>query len=266
MFSDPNKDIVKDPLGGELSTVQYLGEVVDVNDPMKEGRCRVRVFTIFDDIAVEDIPWAVPIQKPTFFGQDGKAGSVSIPKKNSIVGVTFNNGDLYSPEFKQIQEIGDDIKEELRKDGEYEGAHFVLFDGDEELKVWFTVKKGLTIQLKNSRINIDQQAKITLEHEDSLSIIEMEGPVIRIISDSQVNVTSNAIRATADTIWLDGDSTRVGHSPITGPAVLGDRLFAVLKALAGLIDAKMPATPGAAQQIVEAAKVLCLSETVIVGK
>jgi hypothetical protein len=263
---NPNSDIFKDPLGGESSTVQYLGEVVDINDPLKEGRCRIKVFTVFDALDPIDIPWAVPIHKPAFFGQDGKAGSISIPKKGSIVGVRFNNGDIYSPEYKQVQEIGDDIKEELRKDGEYEGAHFVLFDGDEELKVWFTVKKGLTLQLKNSRINIDQNSKITLEHEDSLSIIEMDGPVIRIVSDSQINITSNSVRATADQIWLDGDSTRVGHSPLTGPAVLGDRLFAMLKVLAGMIDAKMPSTPGAAQQVVEAAKVLCLSETVIVGK
>lgn len=266
MIVNPEYDIIKDPLGGDLLGVQYLGEVVDVADPLKEGRCRVRVFTVFDDLESQDIPWAIPIHKPTFFGQDGKAGSVSIPKLGSIVGVRFNNGDLYSPEYKQIQEIGDDIKEELRKEGEYEGSHFVLFDGDEELKVWFTVKKGLTIQLKNSRINIDQNSKITLEHEDSLSIIEMEGATIRIVSDSQVNITSNSVRATADQIWLDGDSTRVGHSPLTGPAVLGDRLFAMLKVLAGMIDAKFPSTPGAAQQVVEAAKVLCLSETVIVGK
>lgn len=262
----PDKDIIKDPTGGEFSAVEYLGEVVDVADPLKEGRCRVRVFTVFDDLEAADIPWANPQGKAVFFGQDGKAGSVSIPKKGTIVKVTFNNGDIYSPEYTQIQEIGDDIKAELRKEGEYEGAHFVLFDGDEELKVWFTIKKGLTLQLKNSRINIDQNRKITIEHEDSLSIVELEGPVIRIVADSQVNITSNAVRATADSIWLDGDSTRVGHSPITGPAVLGDRLFAVLKVLAGMIDAKMPSTPGAAQQAVEAAKVLCLSETVIVGK
>ncbi len=266
MITNPDHDIFKDPLGGELSTVQYLGEVVDINDPLKEGRCRIKVFTIFDDLATEDIPWSIPIHKPSFFGQDGKAGAVSIPKLGSIVGVRFNNGDLYSPEYKQVQEIGDDIKEELRKDGEYAGSHFMLFDGDEELKVWFTVKKGLTIQLKNSRVNIDQNSKITLEHEDSLSIIEMEGATIRIVSDSQVNLTSNSIRATADRIWLDGDSTRLGHSPLTGPAVLGNRLFAMLKVLAGMIDAKMPSTPGAAQQVVEAAKTLCLSETVIVGK
>jgi len=266
MITNPEHDITKDPTGGELKTVQYLGEIVDVNDPMKEGRCRVRVFTLFDDLEIEDIPWAVPIHKPTFFGQDGKAGSISIPKKGSIVGVNFNNGDLYSPEYKQIQEIGDDIKDELRKTGEYEGAHFVLFDGDEELKVWFTVKKGLTLQLKNSRINIDQNSKITLEHEDSLSMIELEGSTIRIVSDSQVNITSNSVRATADQIWLDGDSTRIGHSAITGHAVLGDRLFSVLKALAGVIDSKFPASPGAAQAIIDAGKTLSLSQNVIIGK
>jgi len=36
----------------------YLGEIVDINDPRKEGRARIKVFGLFDSIETEDIPWA----------------------------------------------------------------------------------------------------------------------------------------------------------------------------------------------------------------
>ena len=116
----PNQDIEKDPTGSDNLTTKFLGEVIDVTDPLREGRCKIKVFSIFDTLPVEDIPWATQSQKPAFFGQDAKAGSISIPKKGAIVNVRFNNGDLYSPEYEQVQEIGDDIKEELKKSTDYE--------------------------------------------------------------------------------------------------------------------------------------------------
>ena len=42
------------------SNKSYLGVIVDVIDPLKQGRAKVKVFGIFDDLPVEDIPWAEP--------------------------------------------------------------------------------------------------------------------------------------------------------------------------------------------------------------
>ncbi len=263
----PNHDIDKDPTGSDNLTTKFLGEVVDVTDPLREGRCKVRVFSIFDTLPTEDIPWAIQSQKPAFFGQDAKAGSISIPKKGAIVNVRFNNGDLYSPEYEQVQEIGDDIKEELKKSTayEYEGAHYILFDGDEQIKFWFNKGRGLTLEMKDSYLNIDQNSKIELYHKDGLSSVELDGNVITVMSQSQVNVISNSIKTSAQSVHIDGKTTRVGSSKIVESAVMGDTLYAALYGLAAMIDAKMPSTPSAAQQYIANMRDDMLSETVSIG-
>jgi hypothetical protein len=263
----PDYDTHKDQTGVERLTAKYLGEVVDVNDPLREGRCKVRVFSMFDTLDVDDIPWAIQSKKPAFFGQDAKAGSISIPKRGAIVEVVFNNGDLYSPEYGQVQEIGDDIKNELRKstDFEYEGAHYILFDGDEQIKMWFTKSRGLTFELKDSYININQDSKIEIYHRDGLSSVELDGNVVTVTSQSQVNVVSNSIRTTASNVHIDGKSTRIGSSNVVESAVMGESLYACLVGLAAMIDAKIPSTPGAAQNFVTQLKDQILSETVSIG-
>lgn len=259
-----------DKRGEDYLDKSYMGIVEDPNDPRKEGRCKVKIFGIHDDLSTEDLPWAYPKQKSAFFGQDGKAGSLSIPKKNSIVAVQFNNGNVYSPEYYSIHELADDAKEQLEKDGEYLGSHIMLFDGDEELKIWFSVNRGLTIELKKSRINIGQDSAITIEHSDynsSPSSIELRGSEINITTKSTINLTApSEIELASNDIHVNGNSVKVGHSPIHGSAVLGDQLFILLKALASLIDAKVPTSLGAATALVEMYKTMALSETVKVSK
>ena len=242
----------------------YLGTVEDPNDPNREGRCKIRIFGMHEeDIATEDLPWAYPKQKSAFFGQDGQGGSISIPKKDSVVAVMFNNGNIYSPEYYTIQELANDVKDELSKEGEYLGTHIVLFDGDEELKVWFTVNKGLTIQLKDSKINIGQDKAILIEHADTSSSIELRGGEININANSTINLTSNSeIEAASNDVWINGNFVTVGHGPVKQPAVLGDNLFLCLTQLASVIDAKYYPTPGVASGIVNAYKSLALSQTV----
>ena len=239
-----------------------------MTDPLREGRCKVKVFSLFDTLPVADIPWAVQSQKPAFFGQDAKAGSISIPKKGAIVNVRFNNGDLYSPEYEQVQEIGDDIKEELKKSSEfeYEGAHYILFDGDEQIKFWFNKGRGLTLEMKDSYLNIDQNSKIELYHKDGLSSVELDGNVITVMSQSQVNVISNSVKTSAQTVHIDGKTTRLGSSNVVESAVMGDSMFAALMGLAAMVDAKMPSTGAAAQALINNMKDQILSETVSIGR
>jgi hypothetical protein len=162
MVPERNHDISNRDIN-DLVDKQFLGVVVAVDDPRKEGRARVRVETIYDDLEVNDIPWAYPKSKSMIFGKEGKAGAISIPKIGSIVAVRFDNGNPYSPEYFAIHELAQDIKDELNS--EYEGSHFVLYDGDQELKVWFSVTKGLTLVVKDASINIKQNL-ITLKVGD----------------------------------------------------------------------------------------------------
>jgi len=261
---------VKKQNSSEFEGKMYIGLIEDVDDPKRLGRCKIRVFSVFDDIKVDDLPWAKPSSKSTYFGQDGKAGSISIPKKGAMVKVTFDQGDIYSPMYHEIEELADDVKKELQKgdlEEEYKGSHMLLFDGDQDLKLWYNKKKGLTFSLKNSRINIAQDNTITIEHKDSQSMIELQGGVITINSDSQINMTSKSqIKASTNQAWLDGKFTRVGHSDVKGDAVLGDRLFMLLKIMAAQIDAKTPSTPGFCTNLVETFKTMVLSSTVTIAK
>lgn len=146
----------------------YMGVVETIDDPRREGRCRVRVIGIHEDeVAPEDLPWAYPSQKSTIFGSDG-GGSISIPKIGQVVTIEFHNGNPYSPEYKSIHELASDVKEEL--EDEYEGSQILLFDGDQELKIWSTPNKGLTIKLKNTVINFSTDNILTLSTTNKVVI------------------------------------------------------------------------------------------------
>jgi hypothetical protein len=59
---------------GQDGFIWWIGKVVDLNDPLSLGRCRVRIFGYHGeekDIPNEDLPWAVaihPINTPNLYG------------------------------------------------------------------------------------------------------------------------------------------------------------------------------------------------------
>ena len=259
----------KNPTPEEFVGKIYLGIIEDINDPEKNGRARIRVYGVFDDIPTEDLPWADQTQKGTIFGQGGGSGSISVPKVGALVKVEFSEGDIMNPMYYEIQELEQSLKAELGKEpfeDNYKNFHALLFDGDVKLKVFYTKEKGLTLMLDSSRVNIASDNSITIEHKDTQSIIELQGGTIRITSDSQINLTAGSqIKASSSQVWVDGQHTRIGHSPVNGPAVLGDKLFILLQIMASAIDAKMPSTPGWCANFVETYKAIALSNTVLVG-
>ena len=55
----------------DLRTSNWLGKVIDNQDPDFEGKVKVRVFGKFDDILDEDLPWARPTNRITAGGSTG---------------------------------------------------------------------------------------------------------------------------------------------------------------------------------------------------
>lgn len=211
MIQEKDHDISNRDIN-DLVDKQFLGVVEKIDDPRKEGRARVRVNGIHDDIASDDIPWAYPKTKGLVFGQGGKAGSISIPKIGSIVAVKFDNGNPYSPEYFAIHELAKDIKDELNS--EYEGSHFILFDGDQELKIWFSASKGLTLVVKDASINLK-------ENEIKISVGDGSDTGKVIINAPHIELGEGATQA-----LIKGDSfmtlfnTHTHPQPGTPPAVL----------------------------------------------
>ena len=71
----------------------FLGEVMEVEDPLFKGRIKVKVFGKFDDIPLEDLPWSHPGMNSTG-GSDSGGGFFSVPKIGSIVSIKVNQDNI----------------------------------------------------------------------------------------------------------------------------------------------------------------------------
>jgi hypothetical protein len=210
---DKNHDISNRDMD-DLRDKQFLGVVELIDDPRKEGRARVRVYSIHDDLVAEDIPWAYPKNKSVVFGQAGKSGSISIPKVGSIVAVKFDNGNPYSPEYFAIHELAQDVKDELNT--EYEGSHIVLFDGDQELKLWFSVGKGLTISVKGTSINLAQDNTLTLKTDNKVIV---DCPNIELGSTSSAALAEYVIKGETFLTLFNSHVHPAAGTPPTPPLI-----------------------------------------------
>lgn len=229
----------------------WIGVVTNNIDPQHSGRCQVRVFRLFDDMDVSDLPWAVPISSNVFAGNG--AGSISVPKIGHVVRVRFNNGDIYAPEYNAIQNIDSDLRERISED--YEGTHVLLYDPDEELNVIYQPNSGFQIYYRESFVQISPDSMITIQHSNSDSLIQLEGDTMNIVTKNEINISAaSKVEINADEVKASGNNvTKMGPGPYRS-GVLSEPLFALLKTLATAIDAKLPNTPGVNVGLVETAK------------
>jgi len=252
------KGLSKEELQGKI----FYGEVKDNNDPDQEGRCKVKVFGVFDDIADEDLPWASPGSSKNFGGgADGGFGDISIPKNKAIVRVSFHDGEMYSPEWNSLAFINQQTKDDIS--GSYLNSHSIVYDVDEEFKIYYTPSNGIEIYLKKSHITINPDKSITIEHSDSQSIIELIGSDCNITTQANVNITAaTKIEETAPTAIINGTNlTQLG--PVGNFSAVGaEPLWAFLKSLASAVDAKWPPSPGVNSSAAASAEVASTSKIV----
>lgn len=226
-------DLISDNLIG----TPWVGVVEDIEDPLFEGRCRIRVFGKFDLrenledpnseflIPSDKLPWARP---GNFYsgGSNSGSGTFSVPKLGSYVKVIFDNGNIYSPVYYDNIYPSDELKSEI--EGSYQNSHVLIYDtafglskdGEdvsnnregEGIKVFFTEEKGLVLDYSttngSSTINIRPDNSIYIEHADG-KIIHVQKDMISLGSENKSDE----------------------------PAVLGDKNADALTALADQIKA-----------------------------
>ena len=239
-----------------LESEDYIGVIINPNDPTFSGRCQVRVLGLMDDIEDEYLPWASPINSCVFSNQG--AGSISVPKIGTFVRVNFVHGDVYNLEYSFIQNLSDKLSELIKDD--YLNTHVLVFDPDEELVVLYQPGSGFKISLKNSEIIIGNDAMITISHANSDSLIQLKGEDINITSKANINIASGSqITAMSNEVNLIGKNlTTLGgdNSNAIHPIARGDILYNLLETLASAIDAKMPSSATAVPAIKTAKKSL----------
>lgn len=137
----------------------YLGRVVDIKDPLYQGRAKIDVFGFFDGIPVEDLPWAEQIAGMSFGGTFG-GGNISIPRVGTVVAVHFENNNYYKLTYHYIKEFDQALLDELKQENSYEGTHALIYDSEAQpgiLKIGYTRKNGLQFQLGDATIQLDTQ-------------------------------------------------------------------------------------------------------------
>lgn len=215
----PLKNIYKDDLDG----TSWLGEVVDIDDPNRNGRIRVRVYGKFDQIPTSDIPWAHPGNNFTG-GSSSGGGFFSVPKLGSIVSVKFDNGNLYHPEYFFNQKISEEAKAEI--EGSYENAHIIIYDTITEgsLKVFFTEEKGMMIDYKESQINIKPDKSVIIKTASGNGEIEMldNGSLnIKQANDINIETTTDVKIKSKSVIVEQSDTIELGEGA-SEKLILGD--------------------------------------------
>jgi len=172
----------------------YLGKVVDIKDPLYQGRARIEVFGVFDGLPSDDLPWAEQIAGLSFGGNFG-SGNITIPRVGSVVAVHFEDNNYYKMNYHYIKEISSDLMTELKEDNSYEGTQSLIYDSEAQpgtLKMLYTRKKGLVFQLGDATIQLDTQnagtnkekLRIVLKLNDDEVRMEKQGAKQKVIVKS----------------------------------------------------------------------------------
>lgn len=186
-----NKTDTKRMLSNNISEKDWVGVVVDNKDPESSFRCKINVFGLFDGIETEHLPWAFPSSNVLFSGNGG-FGCGSVPKIGTIVKVRFTNGSKYAPEYHSIQNINKTLQNELADD--YDGAHVLLYDETENLKITFQRGTGIKIDYGDSNINIKPNKEIHINHSNDKNKIILTDKIIDISSSKEVNINCQNIK------------------------------------------------------------------------
>jgi hypothetical protein len=234
----------------DLTLENFVGKVIYNEDPDFSGRCKVRVFGLFDELDDSLIPWFTP-QSSAIFSSGNGGGSLSVPKIGTFVRVKFANNDFYSGEYTNIQNVDPFLVQILKGDdktksdyGEYTGSHVICYDSEQNLLVLFQPYSGLTMYYKESIINIGADTIVTLKTPNDNATITLDNDNINITTKATVNITSsNSVTVNSDNIVLEGNTVDVGKDANV-PAVNGEALFNVLSLLATEIESKQPSTFG----------------------
>jgi len=142
----------------------WFGLVEENKDPDRLGRIKVRVQSIYDDIPLEDIPWAMPMRNIS-------GCSFELPAIGKIVSVIFGQDNLYEPYYMFADHYNTNLQKKLKDldDNIYTDFFAITFDhrtkiyaDDEELTIDYKYNK---ITVNNDEINLelkDNQRKLNL--------------------------------------------------------------------------------------------------------
>ena len=127
----------------------YIGVVEDNDDPKKIGRLKIRVMDVFDEMSVEDIPWASP-------WKDLNGNTFNVPEKGKVLVVLFDQGDTYKPEFIFADHYNANLEKKLESisGDNYKSMKSLIFD--HKTQIYVNDEEGVKIDHKYNNVNITE--------------------------------------------------------------------------------------------------------------
>jgi len=182
----------------------FVGVVVDLDDPLKLGRVKVKVSGIYDEIKDEDLPWAQIVVPVTEGVHEGKGQYLGILKGTNVFGMFLDGNSSQLPlVIGTIPKDGDandkaDENYPFNKVYETERGHYKEYDdteGSERIREQH--KTGTHYEMKaNGDLHIEADKDIYIKAPNANVYIEAALSV-----DVQASVNVNV---TAPTISLNG--------------------------------------------------------------
>ena len=203
------KELGKD----NIRDTHWIGEVVDNEDPLLNGRCKIKVFGKFDLLPAESIPWASPMNRDL-------PGSHAVPRVGDVVAVRFDNGNIYHPEYWFQVDQNSDLKSDVLEISESpQDVISIVYDAERNLRVYYSVEDGLVITTGTANteapmIRLSPEGQIFLNSGD-----------IFIATNDGGDATQPAVRGTDLQTWLDTLlDDYLGHTHPTGVGPSGPPL------------------------------------------
>jgi len=127
----------------------YIGVVEDNNDPKKQGRCKVRVMDVFENLEIENIPWAFP-------WKDLNGNGFNVPDKGKVVMVVFDQGNQNSPEYIYADHYNVNLEKKLQslEEKDYLSMKALIFD--HKTQIYVNDAEGLKIDHKYNNVNLTE--------------------------------------------------------------------------------------------------------------
>jgi hypothetical protein len=141
----------------------YIGVVEDNNDPLRIGRVKVRVLDVFDDLKIEDIPFASP-------WKDLNGNQFNVPEKGKVLLVVFDSGDEHKPEFISADHYNVNLEKKLTSLSETDYASMKSLIFDHKTQIYVNDSEGLKLDHKYNNINITENGIDLNLKDNNLSI------------------------------------------------------------------------------------------------
>ena len=163
----------------------YVGVVENNEDPKKIGRCQIRVMDVFDNLKLEDIPWASP-------WKDLNGNQFNIPDKGKVVTVVFENGNTNNPEYISSDHYNVNLEQKLQQlsKDDYTSMKSLMYD--HKTQIYVNDSEGLKIDHKFNNVNIKEKS-INVNLKDNFGKVNL----------GSQNATQRAILGDNFTNWFD---------------------------------------------------------------